>query len=85
MGAAAPVPSFFPDVHIAINDYLAFDFNWAAIWAISCGAYYFALQPAATVRSRPLSPRPGGPGPPCSVSRVLPPRFPLPHCTRTRT
>ena len=53
MGSALPVPSFFPNIHFTINDYLAFNSDWAGIWATCCFAYYFALEPVATVRPRP--------------------------------
>ncbi|KAI0722156.1 DUF962-domain-containing protein [Cerioporus squamosus] len=48
-----PVPSFFPDVHAVINDYLAFDFNWPALWAFTTLAYYYVLEPTAALLYTP--------------------------------
>ncbi|KAI9001292.1 DUF962-domain-containing protein [Trametes punicea] len=53
MGSRVPVPSFFPDVHFVINKYLAFDFNWSAIWAIANLAYYYVLEPTAALLYAP--------------------------------
>ncbi|KAI0751471.1 DUF962-domain-containing protein [Daedaleopsis nitida] len=47
LGARLPVPSFFPQVHAVINDYLAFDLNWSALWAIGSLLYYYVLEPTA--------------------------------------
>ncbi len=53
LGTRVPVPSFFPDVHAVINNYLAFDFNWPTLWAIITLAYYYLLEPTAAVRAIP--------------------------------
>ncbi len=50
LGTRLPVPSFFPEVHTVINDYLAFDLNWSALWAIVSLLYYYILEPTAAVR-----------------------------------
>ena len=50
LGTRIPVPSFFPEVHTVINDYLAFDLNWSALWAIMSLLYYYVLEPTAAVR-----------------------------------
>ena len=44
------MPSFFPQIHERFSDYLAFDLNWSALWAIVNWLYYFALEPFAAVR-----------------------------------
>ncbi|TRM68428.1 hypothetical protein BD626DRAFT_481710 [Schizophyllum amplum] len=42
-----PTPTFFPDLHWTINNYLAFDLNWPAVYAAIVAAYYFVLDPVA--------------------------------------
>ena len=49
LASRLPVPSFFPEVHAVINDYLAFDLNWSALWAIFTLLYYYVLEPTAAV------------------------------------
>ncbi|KAM5534860.1 hypothetical protein V8D89_011415 [Ganoderma adspersum] len=49
LGSLIPVPSFFPQIHEQFNDYLAFDLNWAALWAIANWVYYFVLEPFAAL------------------------------------
>ena len=49
MGTRVPTPSWFPDIHFVFNEYLAFDFNWPALWAITTLAYYYVLEPTAAV------------------------------------
>ncbi|GBE79388.1 DUF962-domain-containing protein [Sparassis latifolia] len=44
-----PVPAFFPPIHVNINEYLAFDLNWATIHAILYIVYYFILEPTAAL------------------------------------
>ena len=44
------MPSFFPQIHERFSDYLAFDLNWSALWAIANWLYYFVLEPFAAVR-----------------------------------
>lgn len=48
---AAPfgTPSFFPDIHYKLNDYLVFDLNWPAVHAGLYILYYMALEPVAAV------------------------------------
>ncbi|RPD66665.1 DUF962-domain-containing protein [Lentinus tigrinus ALCF2SS1-7] len=53
LGARVPTPSFFPEVHTVINDYLAFDFNWSALWAIASLVYYYILEPTAALLYTP--------------------------------
>ena len=50
LASRLPVPSFLPEVHAVINDYLAFDLNWSALWAIFTLLYYYVLEPTAAVR-----------------------------------
>ncbi|KAI0080700.1 DUF962-domain-containing protein [Panus rudis PR-1116 ss-1] len=45
--AFAPVPSFFPQLHYKINDYLEFDLNWTVFFMALYLAYYYALEPVA--------------------------------------
>ena len=54
LATALPVPDFFPLVHLAFNDYLAFDLNWSAIHAALYIVYYFVLEPTAAVRASAL-------------------------------
>jgi hypothetical protein len=49
MVSTLPVPSFFPNVHYRINEFLAFDFNWTAVIMGLYLAYYYVLEPAAAV------------------------------------
>ncbi|TBU44791.1 DUF962-domain-containing protein [Dichomitus squalens] len=49
LGSRLPVPSSFPQIHAQFNEYLAFDFNWSALWGIANWAYYFALEPTAAL------------------------------------
>ncbi|KAH9927108.1 DUF962-domain-containing protein [Epithele typhae] len=53
LGAQVPVPSFFPSIHVAINDYLTFELTWSTLWAGACLLYYFALEPVATILYTP--------------------------------
>ncbi|KAL1732728.1 hypothetical protein EV714DRAFT_247242 [Schizophyllum commune] len=47
MTSTLPTPSFFPDFHYKINDYLAFSSSWPTVYAIVVAAYYFTLDPVA--------------------------------------
>lgn len=47
--AYLPTPAFFPSVHKTFTDYLAFDFNWTAVFTAIYLAYYYALDPVAAV------------------------------------
>ncbi|KAF8076093.1 hypothetical protein FPV67DRAFT_1573106 [Lyophyllum atratum] len=49
LASALPVPSFIPEVHYTINEYLRFELNLAAIHAGLYLAYYFVLEPVAAV------------------------------------
>ncbi|KAK0243201.1 hypothetical protein EDD85DRAFT_319928 [Armillaria nabsnona] len=40
-------PTWLPDIHFAINKYLAFDLNFATIWAVVNLLYYYILEPTA--------------------------------------
>ncbi|KAF5388363.1 hypothetical protein D9615_000130 [Tricholomella constricta] len=51
--AELPVPSFLPEVHYTINDYLHFDLNLSAIHAGSYLAYYLLLEPVAAILYMP--------------------------------
>lgn len=42
-------PTWLPDIHLAINKYLAFDLNFATIWAVVNLLYYYILEPTAAV------------------------------------
>ncbi|TFK92993.1 DUF962-domain-containing protein [Polyporus arcularius HHB13444] len=53
LATRVPVPSFFPDVHAVVNNYLAFDLNWSALWAIVTLAYYYLLEPTAALLYTP--------------------------------
>jgi hypothetical protein len=44
-----PVPSVIPVIRYQFNEYLAFDFNWAAIHAGLYYLYYLALEPVGAV------------------------------------
>ena len=48
-----PHPSFLPELHYKINDYLVFDLNWAAVYAFVNWTYYFSLEPLAAVSALP--------------------------------
>ena len=52
MGSSIP-HDILPSVHIAINDYLAFDLNFATITAGLFLSYYYALEPLAAVGPPP--------------------------------
>ncbi|KAL1704369.1 hypothetical protein EV121DRAFT_280438 [Schizophyllum commune] len=47
MTSTLPTPSFFPDFHYKINDYLALSSSWPTVYAIVVAAYYFTLDPVA--------------------------------------
>ncbi|KZT12904.1 DUF962-domain-containing protein [Laetiporus sulphureus 93-53] len=47
MATAIPTPSFFPQIHYRLNDYLVFDFNWSFVQAAVYVLYYFLLEPTA--------------------------------------
>ncbi|QRV72736.1 endoplasmic reticulum membrane protein [Ceratobasidium sp. AG-Ba] len=47
--ANAGIPSFMPDVSYQINQYLAFEPNWAFIFSMIYIVYYYALEPVAAV------------------------------------
>ena len=49
MTSTLPTPSFFPDFHYKINDYLALSSSWPTVYAIVVAAYYFTLDPVAAV------------------------------------
>lgn len=49
MASELPVPSFVPEIHYTINEFLRFDLNLAAIHAGIYLAYYFALEPVAAL------------------------------------
>ncbi|GLB33516.1 putative DUF962-domain-containing protein [Lyophyllum shimeji] len=49
MTSELPVPSFVPEIHYQINDYLRFDLNIAALHAGVYLAYYFILEPVAAL------------------------------------
>ncbi|KAG6849665.1 hypothetical protein H0H93_006507 [Arthromyces matolae] len=51
--AELPVPSFVPEIHYQINDYLRFDLNMAAIHAGVYLAYYLTLEPVAAILYAP--------------------------------
>ncbi|KAI0332489.1 DUF962-domain-containing protein [Cubamyces sp. BRFM 1775] len=53
MGTRVPTPSWFPDIHFVFNEYLAFDFNWPALWVITTLAYYYVLDPTAALLYTP--------------------------------
>ncbi|KAG6866520.1 hypothetical protein C0991_003064 [Blastosporella zonata] len=53
MASELPVPSFVPEVHHRINDYLCFDLNISAIHAGLYLAYYFILEPVAAILYAP--------------------------------
>lgn len=44
-----PVPDVLPAIHYQINEYLAFDLNWTAIFTAIYLTYYFILEPFAAV------------------------------------
>ncbi|KAG8845992.1 hypothetical protein FRB96_002218 [Tulasnella sp. 330] len=45
--AVAPVPQAFPTITHDFNPYLAFEFNWAFLLALSYNIYYIVLEPVA--------------------------------------
>lgn len=49
LASKIPVPDIVPPVHYEINEYLAFDLKFPAIWAGLYLAYYFILDPIAAV------------------------------------
>ncbi|KAG6903327.1 hypothetical protein C0995_013080 [Termitomyces sp. Mi166 len=51
--ADLPVPSFVPDIHYQINDYLRFDLNLSAIHAGLYFVYYLILEPIAAILYAP--------------------------------
>jgi len=53
MASELPVPSFIPEIHYTINEYLRFDLNLAAIHAGIYLAYYFILEPVAALLYAP--------------------------------
>ena len=44
-----PIPSFIPDVHYEVNNYLIFDLNISVIIMGLYQAYYISLEPVAAV------------------------------------
>lgn len=54
MISTLPTPAFFPAVHYQPNEWLALDLNWTTVLSVLYLAYYFALEPVAAVRDRPL-------------------------------
>ncbi|KAG6907835.1 hypothetical protein DXG01_007217 [Tephrocybe rancida] len=53
MASELPVPSFVPEVHHRINDYLCFDLNLSAIHAGLYLVYYLILEPTAAILYAP--------------------------------
>ncbi|KAG5637627.1 hypothetical protein H0H81_003908 [Sphagnurus paluster] len=53
MASSLAVPSFIPEVHYTLNNYLRFDLNFAAIHAGLYIAYYFILEPTAALLYMP--------------------------------
>ena len=53
LGAHLPKPETIPSIHADFGPYLAFDLNYAAIWAIATELYYFVLTPVVTVSHLP--------------------------------
>lgn len=53
LGAHLPKPEVLPSIHANFGPYLAFDLNYAAIWAIATELYYFVLTPVVTVSHLP--------------------------------
>ncbi|QRV87604.1 endoplasmic reticulum membrane protein [Ceratobasidium sp. AG-Ba] len=51
--ANAGIPSFMPDVSYQINQYLAFEPNWAFIFSMIYIVYYYALEPVAAALYTP--------------------------------
>ncbi|KAH9850083.1 DUF962-domain-containing protein [Lenzites betulinus] len=47
LSSRLPWPEFFPQFHLAINEYLAFDLNWSGLWVIFNLIYYYILEPTA--------------------------------------
>ncbi|KAK0461709.1 uncharacterized protein EV420DRAFT_124537 [Desarmillaria tabescens] len=41
------LPTWLPDIHFAINNYLAFDLNFSTVWAVTNLLYYYILEPTA--------------------------------------
>jgi hypothetical protein len=52
LGAHLPKPEALPSIHADFGPYLAFDLNYAAIWAIATELYYFILTPVVAVSLR---------------------------------
>ncbi|KAH9847863.1 DUF962-domain-containing protein [Lenzites betulinus] len=44
-----PWPQAFPRYHLTINEWLAFDLNWSALWMIVNLTYYYILEPTAAL------------------------------------
>ncbi|KAF7313566.1 hypothetical protein HMN09_00512700 [Mycena chlorophos] len=53
MVSRVPMPEATPKIHYAINDFLVFDLNLAAIGAAVYGAYYYILEPFAALLYTP--------------------------------
>lgn len=53
MASYIPMPSFIPEYHLNLGDYLVFDLNVASIHAILYLAYYFMLEPVAALLYAP--------------------------------
>jgi len=53
LASELPVPSFIPEVHHRINNYLRFDLNLAAIHAGLYFIYYLILEPTAALLYAP--------------------------------
>jgi len=53
--AHLPKSEVIPSIHADFGPYLAFDLNYAAIWAIATELYYFVLTPAVTLTHIPLA------------------------------
>ncbi|KAJ6539058.1 hypothetical protein B0H19DRAFT_340721 [Mycena capillaripes] len=51
--ARVPVPAFVPAIHHSFSDHLLFDLNFSALHAALYLAYYFALDPVATLLYTP--------------------------------
>jgi len=44
-----------PSIHVDFGPYLAFDLNYAAIWALAVELYYFILTPSVTLTHLPIA------------------------------
>ncbi|KAI0637901.1 hypothetical protein C8Q77DRAFT_1047256 [Trametes polyzona] len=53
MASRVPWPDFLPQYHVAFNQYLAFDLNWAGLWVVFNLIYYYILEPTAALLYTP--------------------------------